>query len=68
MIDTKRLKGEIVANGYDMKTMAKELGITPKTMYTRMQKGVFGSDEIAIMIRLLKIQDPISIFFTDKVT
>ena len=43
---------------------AKMLNITPKTFYMRMQKGVFGSDEIQIMIDKLHIDNPMDIFFT----
>ena len=63
MVDTKRLKGVIVANGKTQKEVAKHLGISEKTFYTRMKNGVFGSDEIEKMIDYLKIDDPISIFF-----
>jgi len=43
--------------------VAKMIGITPKTFYEKMKIGVFGSDEIQIMINELHIKDPISIFF-----
>ena len=33
-----------------------------------MKKGVFGSDEIEQMIQILKIKDPMSIFFAQMVT
>ena len=46
--------------------MAKLIGISPKTFYEKMKKGVFGSDEIQIMIRYLNIQDPIAIFFANE--
>lgn len=48
--------------------VAKMIGVTPKTFYLRMQSGVFGSDEIQIMIDELHIEDPMKIFFTKKVT
>ena len=46
MIKTKKLKGVIVESGYSQADIAKELGIAPKTFYSKMKKGVFGSDEI----------------------
>ncbi|MBR1738181.1 MAG: DUF739 domain-containing protein [Firmicutes bacterium] len=52
MIDTRALKAEIVRNGYTQESVAKKLGITPKTFYLKMKKGVFGSDEIESMIIL----------------
>lgn len=68
MIDTKALYGIIVSRGYTQKDIAYALNIAPKTFYDKMKKGVFGSDEIDIMIRKLDISDPVAIFFTDKVT
>lgn len=66
MIKTNVLKAEIVKNGYTQQEMAKLIGISPKTFYEKMKKGVFGSDEIQIMIRYLNIQDPIAIFFANE--
>jgi hypothetical protein len=47
--------------------MAKKLGITGKTFYLKMKKGVFSSTEISEMIRLLEIEDPVKIFFANDV-
>lgn len=66
MIKTDKLKGVIVEKGFSQSDMAKEIGITPKTFYEKMQKGVFGSDEIEIMIRKLNIEDPVAIFFAKE--
>lgn len=68
MIDTNILKGIIVQNGLNQRMMAQILGISPKTFYAKMAKGVFHSDEIEIMIKVLKIKDPIEIFFKHHVT
>ena len=64
VIQTEKLKGIIVENGYSQTKVAKAIGIAPKTFYDKMKKGVFGSDEIQTMIDLLHIEDPVSIFFT----
>ena len=68
MVATSKLRGLIVANDMTQESVAKELGITSKTFYMKMKKGVFGSDEIEKMINLLHIEDPISIFFAKDVT
>ena len=68
MIRTDKLRGIIVENGYSQMDVAKAIGITPKTFYEKMKKGVFGSDEIQQMIDMLHIEDPVSIFFADRVT
>lgn len=66
MIKTDVLKGEIVKNRMTQKDVAKLIGVTPKTFYDKMSKGVFGSDEIEIMIDALHISDPINIFFAKE--
>ena len=68
MINTLELKAVFVRNNVTMQDVAKLIGITPKTFYDKMKKGVFGSDEIQIMIDELNIEDPMSIFFADKVS
>lgn len=68
MIDRNELKGVIAKNGTSQSGVAKALGITPKTFYDKMKKGVFDSDEIEIMIEILHIEDPVKIFFTKNVT
>lgn len=63
MIKTNELRGIIVKNGFSQSDIANMIGITPKTFYEKMKNGVFGSDEIQIMIEKLHIDDPVSIFF-----
>ena len=63
MIKTDELRGIIAKNNL---SQAKEIGITPKTFYEKMNKGVFGSDEIEVMIHLLKIENPVDIFFAKE--
>lgn len=66
MIKTNELKAVIVKNGYTQAEIAKIIGITPKTFYEKMKIGVFGSDEIQIMIDTLKIETPNEIFFANE--
>lgn len=68
MIDTNALRGKIAEKGFSQARVAESIGITPKTFYEKMGRGVFGSDEIEDMIRLLEIDDPVRIFFAEKVT
>lgn len=63
MIDTNRLKSVMVLNEKTQEDVAKHLGMSSKTFYLRMKKGIFGSDEIEKMIDYLHIDDPVSIFF-----
>lgn len=66
MIRTDKLRGIIAEKGYSQTDIAGFIGITPKTFYEKMQKGVFWSDEIEVMIDSLSIEDPIDIFFAKK--
>lgn len=66
VIKTNELKGIIVKNGLSQSDVANRIGITPKTFYEKMKNGVFGSDEIQIMIDELHIEDPVSIFFAKE--
>lgn len=63
MINTNALRGKIAEAGKTQTDVAKAIGIAPKTFYVKMSKGVFGSDEIQIMIDVLNIKNPIEIFF-----
>lgn len=66
MIKTNELRGVIAKNGYSQSDVARMIGITPKTFYEKMKNGVFGSNEIQIMIDRLHIEDPVSIFFAKE--
>ena len=66
MIKTDELRGIIAKNGLSQSDVAKMIGVTPKTFYEKMKNGVFGSDEIQIMIDELHIDNPMLIFFAHK--
>ena len=66
MIKTDDLRGIIAKNGLSQTDVAKMIGVTPKTFYEKMKNGVFGSDEIQIMIDELHIENPMPIFFAKE--
>ena len=68
MIKVDKLRGVIAENGMSQSDVAKIIGITPKTFYEKMKNGVFGSDEIQVMIDELNIDNPMEIFFCQRVT
>lgn len=68
MLNRNALKAEIVRNGFTQKEVAAKLGISEKTFISRMKKGIFGTDEAAIMIQILHIANPVDIFFANEVT
>ena len=66
MTKTDELRGIIAKNGFSQSDVAAKIGITPKTFYEKMKIGIFGSDEIEVMINMLHIDDPVPIFFAKK--
>lgn len=55
MVNVSKLKGLIVERGKTQAEVAKYIGISEKTFYNKMQKRVFNSDEISLMIKFLNI-------------
>ena len=68
MIDVNKLRGRMAEKGRSGQDMARVIGKTPKTFYLKMKAGVFDSDEIEAMVKDLEIENPLEIFFADKVT
>ena len=68
MINIPKLRGVIAENGYSQRALAEELGMTPKTFYNKMERGVFDTDEVMQLITLLHIDHPMDIFFVTNVT
>lgn len=65
-MNVARLKGIIAENGLSQRDVAKAIGMSEKTFYTKMKKGKFGIDEADAMINLLKIENPAAIFLTTE--
>lgn len=63
MIKTDELRGIIAKEKTTQKAVAKACGISEKTFQRKMNKGVFGSNEIEAMITVLHIENPMDIFF-----
>ena len=68
MIDVNKLRGRMAERGRSGQDMARVIKKTPKTFYAKMKAGVFDSDEIEAIVRDLEIENPMEIFFADKVT
>lgn len=68
MIATNKLRGIIAERGLSQRKVADHLGMTEKTFYAKMKKGVFDSDEMEGMISLLQIKNPSDIFFANSGT
>lgn len=68
MLNVRELKAAMVRKGFTHEEIAEKIGISKKTFYTRLKKGVFGSDEIEKLVNVLEISDPMGIFFDGIVT
>lgn len=68
MLRKDLLDGEIARAGYSKARLANEIGMTPKTFYSKEKKGSFGSAEIVSIVRVLGIKEPVPIFFPEFVT
>lgn len=66
MVAVDKLRGIIAERGMSQSQVAKQLGMTEKTFYSKMKKGVFGTDEAEKMISILSISNPIEIFLAKK--
>lgn len=68
MVDVNKLRGIIVERGLTGEKVAKLMNMSPKTFYLRMKVAKFNSDEMDKLIDILNIDDPMRVFFADKVT
>lgn len=59
-----KLEAIIVERGYTQKQVAEKIGISSKTFYSKMKSGIWNSNEIKQLIKLLKIENPIEIFLS----
>ncbi|MEG1537955.1 MAG: DUF739 domain-containing protein [Clostridiales bacterium] len=57
------LKGIIRGKGMTQEDVAKRIGLSLRTFNCKLNKGVFGSDEMERMIEVLCIENPGQIFF-----
>lgn len=67
MIAVNKLRGIIVENGMTQKEVAEKLGMSQKTFYNKMKKGVFGTDDVEKMVSVLSIENPADIFFANPI-
>lgn len=66
MVAVDKLRGIIAERGMSQRQVAENLGMNEKTFYSKMRKGVFGTDEAEQMIILLNIDNPVEIFLASK--
>ena len=62
-MNTDNLRAEFARNRKNQKEIAKLLGISEKTLISRMRNGDFRLTEVEVLIRELHIEDPMRVFF-----
>ena len=65
-MDVNKLRGVMAERGCTQRKLANALGISDKTLYNKMKRGVFGTDEVGKMIEYLSISNPADIFLPQK--
>lgn len=66
MFSAKELKAQIVRQGYTQERLAKDIGISQKTLYLKMKSGNFLTEEVSKIMEVLNIEDPVPIFFVKE--
>jgi transposase-like protein len=68
MFDKKRLQAQMVLAGMNVKEVSAALGINETTFYRKLNNdGDFSRKEISQLVEILKIEDPMIIFFADEI-
>lgn len=67
MVDCQKIKALIVEKKLTSKEVAKRMGISDKTLYRKLESGIFNSIEMNKLVDILDIKDPADIFFATKV-
>lgn len=68
MVLTNEIRGKMVARGFTQKQLAKKLEMSERTLANKLTKGVFTTTDVEKLIDILKIDNPMEIFFAKKLT
>jgi len=63
MINIDKLNGKIAENRFTREKLARAMGISTRGLSIKLKKGVFNNIEIEKLIKILKIENPMEIFF-----
>jgi transposase-like protein len=67
MFNERKLKAQLVLANVTVKELCEKLGINESTFYRKVQNdGSFSREQINTMIEVLKIKEPMEIFFADE--
>lgn len=68
MFSEKELKAQMVRKGFTQERLAKEIGISTKTLNLKIKSGNFKISEAQAIANVLGIEDLSPIFFAEVVT
>ncbi len=68
MVLTNEIRGKMVARGFTQKQLAEKLEMSERTLANKLTKGVFTTTDVEKLIDILKIDNPMEIFFAKKLT
>ncbi|MPN24509.1 hypothetical protein SDC9_171908 [bioreactor metagenome] len=69
MFDKKKFKARLILSGKTLQEVADILGINLATLYRKMNgESDFYRNEMQILCKELKIDNPAEIFFAEKIT
>ena len=68
MFSEKELKAQMVRKGFTQEQLAKEIGISTKTLNLKIKSGNFKISEAQAIANVLGIEDLSPIFFAEVVT
>ena len=63
MVLTNEIKGKMVARGFTQKQLTEKLEMSERTLANKLTKGVFTTTDVEKLIDILKIENPMEIFF-----
>lgn len=67
-MQANKLKAKIMEKGLTQKALAQQIGICDKTFYSKMEKGNWGIEEVADIVKILGLskEEMLAIFFADE--
>lgn len=63
VINIDKLNGKIAENRLTREKLAKAMGISTRGLSLKLKKGIFNNIEIEKLVQILKIENPMEIFF-----
>lgn len=65
-MDVNRLRSEIVRCGFNQGSFCDKINMSQATFSRRMKTGVFRTDEVMRMAKVLNLEDPSAIFLSEN--